>query len=315
MKMYTTLLCTVFFLAGVHSYGARQDFDTVEIQTEKITENIYMLTGKGGNIGLSAGEDCVFMIDDQYAPLTDKITAAIKIISDKPVEFVVNTHWHQDHTGGNENMGEQGAVIVAHENVRKRLGTDQFIAFFGREVPASPEGALPVITFTRDLTFHLNGDRIDVFHLNPGHTDGDAVIFFRESNVAHLGDTYFEGKYPFIDLSAGGSINGMITAVEKILPMLGDDTKIIPGHGPLSNKEKLQDYHDMLLSIRDQVKNLIEGGKTLEEAIASKPTQDFDERLGNGFITPDKFVEIVYKSLKPDKKEKLTTEITEEQLQ
>ena len=277
---------------------AQQDFSNVQIQVVDVAEGVYMLVGAGGNIGVSAGDDGVFVIDDQYAPLTEKIQAAIATISDQPVRFVVNTHWHGDHTGGNENMGAAGAVIVAHENVRARMSVDQFIEAFGRTIPAAPPGALPVITFTDAITFHWNGDDLHTFHVEHAHTDGDAIIRFVEANVVHMGDTYFNGMYPFIDVSSGGGIDGMIATADKVLSMADDATKIIPGHGALSDKAELQAYRDMLVTARDRIHQLVSEGKSQEEAVAAKPTADLDAQWGGGFMQPDVWVGIVYSSLK-----------------
>ncbi len=276
---------------------ARQNFDTVQITAIPVTEGIFMLTGSGGNIGLSVGGDDAFVIDDQYAPLTDKIKAAIAEKTDHPIRFVINTHWHGDHTGGNEHMGETGALIVAHENVRKRMSTEQFLAAFDTKVPPAPEGALPVVTFTDAVTFHWNGDDIRVFHVAPAHTDGDAVIHFQRADVIHAGDTFFNGFYPFIDASTGGNIDGMIAASETILALSDDATKIIPGHGPLGTKADLQAYHDMLVLARDRIKKLIAGGKDRDAVVAAKPTADLDAEWGDGFLQPDVWVGIVYDGL------------------
>lgn len=279
------------------SAAAAQGMEAVEIKTEKLSDSVYMLVGRGGNIGLSAGEDTVFMIDDQYAPLTEKIKAAVSAVSDKPIQFILNTHYHGDHVGGNEALGEAGSVIVAHENVRARLSTEQFMEFFDRKVPALPKAALPVITFTRDVTFHLNGEEIRVFHVEHAHTDGDAIIHFVNANIVHMGDVYFEGMYPFVDISGGGSIDGLIAAVKHVLAMADDKTKIIPGHGPLTDKAGMTAYYDMLSGIRDRTAKLKAEGKSLEEAQAARPTESFDEKWGQGFIKPDQFVELVYTSL------------------
>ena len=293
-----SILCVLLLTVAVSFVHAQdQDFDQVQIETVKVADGVYMLVGSGGNIGVSTGEDGVFMIDDQFAPLTDKIKAAIAEVSDKSVHFVLNTHWHFDHVGGNENMGEAGAVIVAHENVRKRMSTEQFIEFFNQKLPPSPKVALPVITFTRDVTFHLNGDETYVFHVENAHTDGDAIIHFREANVMHMGDIYFAGMYPFIDVSSGGSVNGIIAAVSRVLTMIDETTKIIPGHGPLSNKSELKGYLNMLTSIRDQISQHINAEKTLEDVLTSKPTHEFDTDWGHSFLKPDQFVEILYKDL------------------
>jgi cyclase len=277
--------------------AAAQNFDAVQIKTEKVAEGIYMLVGAGGNIGLAVGDDSTFMIDDQYAPLTDKIRAAVAALSENPVQFVINTHWHGDHTGGNERMGQAGAVIVAHENVRKRLSTEQFTEMFNRTVPPSPPAALPVITFTRDIKFHLNGEEISAFHVEHAHTDGDVIVQFEKANVIHMGDVYWQGYYPFIDLSAGGSVDGVIAALDRVLPMVDDNSKVIPGHGALSDKAGLLAYRQMLAGIRDGIASQIEAGASLEEVKASRPTREFDDKWGQGFIKPDQFVEIVYTSL------------------
>jgi len=290
-------LLTLAFVALVPCAFAQQNFDNVQIEVIEVAEGVYMLRGSGGNLGLSVGDDGAFLIDDQFAPLTEKILAAIATISDKPVRFVVNTHWHGDHTGGNENMGAAGAVLVAHENVRARMSVEQFMKAFDRTVPASPPGALPVITFTDAITFHWNGDDLHVFHVDPAHTDGDAIIHFKGANAVHMGDTYFSGMYPFIDVGSGGSIDGMMAAADEVLALADDATKIIPGHGPLSNKAELQAYRDMLATARDRIHKLISEGKSQEEVVAAKPTSDLDAEWGGGFMQPDVWVGIVYESM------------------
>lgn len=273
------------------------DFDKVKIQTIPVEDGVYMLVGEGGNIGVSAGEDGVFLIDDQFAPLTSKIQDAVAKISNQPLRFLLNTHWHFDHTGGNENFGKAGAVIIAHDQVRKRLSTKQFIKAFDREIPAAPAAALPIVTFGDTLTLHLNGQTIHTFHVEAAHTDGDSVIHFREANVIHTGDAYFNGIYPFIDTENGGSVEGMITAVERILAITNKNTKIIPGHGPLSNRAELVAYRRMLQDVRTRTYAAIQKGETLESFIASKPTADYDKTWGKGFLSPEKFLTIVYQDL------------------
>jgi cyclase len=277
---------------------AQDDMSKVEIKTEKLSDHVYMMTGSGGNLGVSVGDDGVFLIDSQFAALTPKIQAAIASLSPKPVRFMLNTHWHFDHTGGNENLGKAGAVIVAQENVRKRMSSEGFIAFLGMKTQASPAIALPVVTFTRDASFHLNGEDIRASHAPNAHTDGDTVVHFTKSNVTHMGDTFFNGMYPFIDTSSGGSIAGVLAAVDRELKTAGDNSKIIPGHGPLGTKADLKAYRDMLATVSGRVSSQIKQGKKLEEVVASKPTAQYDAKWGKGFLPPDKFVEMLYGNLK-----------------
>jgi len=268
----------------------------VKIETHQLTEQIYMLTGKGGNIGLFIGDEAVFMIDDQYAPLSPKILASIKKITDKPVSYLINTHWHGDHTGGNENMKKEGALIFAHENVRKRMSKDNML--LEKNKPASTKEALPIITFTDDMMFHINGDDVLVSHVHNAHTDGDAFVYFTKNNIIHMGDLYFQGKFPFIDLASGGSIDGYIDAVNKILMIANDTTKIIPGHRSISNKAELTVFKNMLVSIRSLVQSEINKGKTLEEVTNNNElTKEFNSEYGGWFITDDVFRATVYKSL------------------
>ena len=291
-------LALLFALAFSSAPVLAQNFDKVQIKTEQINATTYMLTGAGGNIGVSVGEDALFLIDDQYAPMTPKIKAALAAISSKPVKFVINTHWHDDHSGGNENFGKADAVIVAHENVRKRMSSGQLIEFLGRTVSASPKAALPVVTFTRDMTFHLNGEELYVQHMPNAHTDGDAIIKLRKSNVVHMGDLFFNKNYPFIDMSSGGSIDGVIAAADKVLAEADDATRIIPGHGVLASKADLAAYRAMLAAVSSRIKVLVREGKTLEQVQAAKPTADYDAAWGKGFIAPSRMVEMVYKDLK-----------------
>jgi glyoxylase-like metal-dependent hydrolase (beta-lactamase superfamily II) len=275
----------------------QQDFSQVEIKAEKVTEGVYMLTGRGGNIGLSVGKSGSFLVDDQYAPLTDKILAVVKSVSPDPVRFLVNTHWHGDHTGGNENIGKAGVFIVAHENVRQRMSKEQFNAVFKSTTPPSPEGALPVVTFGEALTFHWNGDEIRVYHVPPAHTDGDSIVHFVKADVVHMGDLFFNGGYPFIDTSSGGKVDGVIAAADRVLGAISEKTRVIPGHGPLATKADLLAYRDVVKAVRDRVAKLKAEGKTKEAAVAAKPTAEFDAKWGQGFIKGDVLVGLVFDSL------------------
>ena len=273
--------------------------EAVEFQMQPAGGNIHMLSGQGGNIGVCVGEDGVFLIDDQFAPLTQQILAEIRKLSAAPVRFVLNTHWHGDHTGGNENLGEAGAIIVAHANVRRRMSEKQFMQAFDRTVEPSPMGALPVVTFDQSITFHWNGETIEVVHVQPAHTDGDSVVHFENANVIHSGDLFFNGTYPYIDTGAGGNLVGMIEGVERILERSDGNTRIIPGHGPLATRADLERYHGMLTSVRDRVAPMVREGRSRDEVIAAKPTADFDQSWGAGFMKPDVWVGLVYDGFQP----------------
>ena len=303
MNTRKLVLLPLLFLSCLNNVSAKDTdnkYDKVKIQSQKLVDGIYMLTGEGGNIGISAGDDGVFMIDDQFAPLSEKIKQAISDISAQPIRFLINTHWHFDHTGGNENFGKEGVVIVAHDNVRERMSKDGFIKAFNMAVPAAANIALPAITFNDSVSFHLNGQDIEVIHRRNAHTDGDSIVFFNSDNVIHTGDIFFNGFYPFIDASSDGNVTGVIKAVEYILSKTDDETKIIPGHGPLANKGDLQNYHKMLITVRDRMQKLIDEGLTLEEIIALKPNADLDKTWGKGFLPPESFLTILHAAM--DKK-------------
>ena len=286
------ILLTTFYI----TYGQR-NWDAIEIKTEKVADDIYCLYGSGGNIGLAVGQEYAYLIDDQFAPLSEKILAAVSKITDKPIQFLVNTHWHGDHVGGNENFAKGGTVIVAHEAVRERMSTRQDRGN-GRIMDPSPFKALPQVTYTDKLTFHLDSVRtMRVMFVKPSHTDGDSYIYFPESNVIHMGDNFSNGGYPYIDLNSGGDIDGFIKNHTMILAVIDDKTKIIPGHGKVTDRTRLLAYRDMLVTIHARIKKEKLMGKTLEEVISMGLTQEWDVEFGQGFQGPEDIVTSIYKSL------------------
>ncbi|MEM7764245.1 MAG: MBL fold metallo-hydrolase [Pseudomonadota bacterium] len=310
---YLSMRLRVFVLAGLglslngwadnhdEEHAAPDPMADVKIEAIDVRDGIYMLSGRGGNIGLATGPEATFIVDDQFAPLTERIIAAIAELTDRPVDYVLNTHWHFDHTGGNENLGKQGALIIAHDNVRTRMAAGQYVKAFDMQIEPAPRVALPVVTFDNTLTLHVNDATIRGIHVHHAHTDGDTLVHFVESNVMHLGDTYFNGLYPFIDLESGGSVNGMIQSADKVLGMIDGETLIIPGHGPLSNAKELAAYRDTLVGIRDAVASMMAEGKTLDVIVAAKPSAPFDATANRfGFLTPDQFVTTVYRSLQAE---------------
>jgi len=294
MRKLSVLLTLLFFAVLQVKAQQQPDYSKVEIKVQKVSGTVYMLQGMGGNIGASVGEDGIVIVDDEFLPLADKIEAALKGIADKPVKFVLNTHWHGDHTGGNPHFGEK-APIIAQENVRKRLASGGKTRF--GETPPAPKAALPVITFEDKVSVHLNGEDIRAIHIPQGHTDGDSVIFFTQSNVVHMGDDFFNGgMFPFIDIASGGSVQGMIAGGEKVLAETPDDVKLIPGHGPLANKDDLRKFINMLKETSAAVQADTKKGKTLDQLKKEKVLAKWDS-WGQSFIKTDVFIEILYDSL------------------
>jgi len=291
----TILFALLTILALALTVSAQNDLSKVEIKATKINGNVYMLEGAGGNIGVSVGTDGILIVDDQFAPLADKIKAALKQLGEGKLKFILNTHWHGDHTGGNVKFGPE-APIIAQTNVRKRLSTEQKSEFFKSTTPASPKEALPVITFDESLSVHFNGEEIKVIHFPQGHTDGDSVIFFTGSNVVHMGDDFFSGSFPFVDLESGGSVQGLTKNVGEILMKLPPGVKLIPGHGPISTADDLKAYHRMLLETTEIVRKKMAAKKTLEQ-IKAEGLPDEWKKWGTGFIKTDVWLEIVYRSL------------------
>ncbi|HEY8926944.1 MAG TPA: MBL fold metallo-hydrolase [Polyangia bacterium] len=302
----TPLLLFVLSVLGIASApgGARAQFgdpSKVTLKTTPVADGISFIEGTngfaGGNVGVSVGSDGVFIIDDELTPMTAKLKAALGALSKKPVRFVVNTHWHTDHTGGNLGMAGDGAVILAQDNTRKRLSVEQVREFMGKKVtmPALPPAGLPVITFAEDVTLHLNGDDIHVIHVPPAHTDGDAVVHFTKANVIHAGDVV-TGTYPVVDVEAGGRIEGFLAATDKILALADDKTKIIPGHGPLMTRADVVAFREMCKTVRDRIYKLADQKKSLDEIKAAKPLGDLDARWGQGLLKADNAIEMVLKS-------------------
>lgn len=299
MRKAFALLCAVMLLAL--AVAAQDDFSKVEIKVQKVSGNVYMLIGAGGNIGVSVGDDGIVIVDDQFAPLAEKIRAALKGITDKPVRFVINTHYHGDHTGGNLEF-QKTSPIIAQDNVRKRLEEGVMAGNGGsmkNEQKPAPAGALPIITFDHQVTVHLNGEDIRALHVPSGHTDGDSVIFFPKSNVVHMGDDFVTYGFPFVDINAGGSVRGMIDAIDKVIAQVPTNVKVIPGHGPLSNIDDMKRFQQMMRETLAAVQDAMKQGKTLDQMKQEKILAKWDE-YGAGkdkFIKTDAWIETIYNDL------------------
>ena len=281
-------------LVAVFVHVAVAQAEDVKIVPTAVTDQIYMLVGSGGNTGLFIGDDGSFLIDDQFGPLTEKIVQAVTSIGGEQPKFLFNTHYHGDHTGGNENLGKGGTLIFSHDNVRERLQTGYFIGEFNMKQEGLGSVGLPVVTFSNEMSFHLNGDTVRAIHIPHSHTDGDSIIHFSSANVVHAWDVFFNGFYPFIDVSHGGSLKGMIQGVREILLLSDENTKIIPGHGPLGNRAELQNYLQMLETAYGRLRKLKAEGKSVQEAMEAQPLKDLDETWGDGLFTSDKWIEIIY---------------------
>jgi cyclase len=294
-EMISKRIAVLFVLiAGFVALAPTIHADSKPLTPLPVTEQLHMIAGEGGNIGLFIGEDGTFLIDDQFAPLTERIVAAIKSVGGDYPKFLINTHYHGDHTGGNENLGKGGTLIFSHDNVRERLSAGSFIKEFNMKRAGIAREGLPVVTFSEDISFHLNGDTIRAIHVPHAHTDGDSFIHFQAANVIHAGDIFFNGFYPFIDVTHGGSLKGMIQAVDKVLSLADSDTKIIAGHGPMGDKAQLTDYAQMLRTAHERLRKLKAEGKTAQEAGAAKPLADLEVIWGDGMFTGDRWIEIIY---------------------
>lgn len=292
------MLVSALLAGAALSSGQDQDFSKVQIKVTRVAGGVYMLEGEGGNIAASVGEDGIVVVDDQYAPLAEKIQAALKTVTDKPIRFIINTHYHLDHTGANEFFQKQ-APIIAHDNVRKRLeqgGPAGNLGSIKFDSAPQPKSALPILTFDHDVTIHLNGEDIHVMHLQAGHTDSDSVVFFPKSNVVHMGDDFLRIGFPFIDLAGGGSVRGLIVALEEILPKLPPNVKVIPGHGVISNLDDVRVYVKMLKDTLAVVEREVKQGKTVEQLKQEKVLEPWKEWSGQ-FISADAFIETLYNDL------------------
>jgi glyoxylase-like metal-dependent hydrolase (beta-lactamase superfamily II) len=268
----------------------------MQVKTVKLADNLYVLEGAGGNVAVFVWDEGVLLVDDKLAPASPQVKASVAAITPQPIRFVVNSHWHRDHSGGNEALGGDGSVIVAHENVRRRMSVGGFIAVFDRQAPPSPLKALPVVTFTRDVTFHLGGEEISVVHVDEAHTDGDSFVRFRKANVLHLGDCYLGGSFPVVDSSSGGTFTGVIAAADTALGMADARTRIIPGHGPVADDKELRQWRDMLAAIQERVRTSVAAGRTLEQVKAERPTREWDGRFPASFVTSEHVVEEAYRA-------------------
>jgi glyoxylase-like metal-dependent hydrolase (beta-lactamase superfamily II) len=283
---------------GSPAAPARVDESKLEIGSREIAPGLHLLSGAGGNMLLLVGDDGPVLVDDSFGPTAPRLRAAIALITPHPVRFVIDTHWHWDHSGGNESLGRSGAVIVAHENTRRRLAAGSVVDFYKHETPPQPREALPVITFEDGVALHLDGEDIVAQHLPAAHTDTDIALHFSRAHVVHMGDVFTNLGYPFIDESSGGTIDGMIAGAARVLARIDDTTIVVPGHGPLASKADLQAYHDMLATVRGRIADLIRKGRSLEQVVAARPTQDFDARYGRGATRADVWVGRVYVDLR-----------------
>jgi cyclase len=302
--MRTSLVLSLFLVSASPALAQMGDPSKVNLRVAPVAGGISMIDGAdgfaGGNVAVLAGDDGVILVDDELAPMTAKLKTIIGTVSKKPVRFVINTHWHGDHTGGNAAFGSGGAILVAHDSVRKRLSSDQFIEFAGKrmQIPASPPAGLPVVTFAEDVTLHLDGEEMHAVHVPPAHTEGDAIIVFTKANVIASGDVVTAG-YPIVDVAHGGKYDGFITATDKILALANDSTRIIPGHGPVMSRADLLVYREMLVQLRARVVKLMQQQKTLDQIKAAKPAADLDAKWGQGFMKSDVLLETMVKTIDP----------------
>jgi cyclase len=299
MRVLSRIIMLSALITGSAATVAQQDFSNVQIVPHQLGDGLYYLEGSGGNIGVSVGDDGVFLIDDQYAPLTEKIIAAVATLSDKPIRFLFNTHYHPDHVGGNQNLGQAGVVIISNENVRTRLEAGFTSGDLNRALTDQQRAGLPVITYADSVDLHLNGHDIHAFHVAPAHTDGDSYVFFRDINLIHTGDVFRTTGYPRVDANANGSYHGIMAGYQTLLDISDANTRFLPGHGVVSDRNEVASQLQMFTTIRDRVKAGMDSGMTLEQIQASKPTAEFDAKWSGGNASAgDDLVAVIYGELR-----------------
>lgn len=291
--------------------GFSTNWDTLPVTVERLSPSLHYLHGSGGNMVLSSGSDGLVLVDNEFVPLSDRILETIAAIAPGSVRLVLNTHWHGDHTGMNAGLAALGATVIAQDRSRARMLDRQYSVFFDAVSQPAPKAALPVLTFPDRINLHLNGESVSFFAVPPSHTDGDAVVWFPESNVVHLGDVYIHGLYPIIDVAGGGDVNGYEPAINQVLALIDDDTRVIPGHGPPGTRADLVAFRDMIVSIRDRVRDLLQQGLDIDGILAARPSREFDARWASDRVGPDDMVMMVYQSLSGDYRRALNDRATE----
>ena len=292
--MLLGVAAATFLSAGAH---AQQDFSAIEIEAIPVVDNLYMLLGSGGNIALLTGEDGAFIVDTQFAPLSEKIQAAVAAAGGGQIEFVFNTHHHGDHTGGNAPLRNAGATIMAHDNVQARLSSAQTSTLDGATSPPAEPAAIPVLTYPTRMTFHWNDTTINLSHAPNAHTDGDSIVHFTNLNAFHMGDTFLNGGFPYVDVNSNGSLDGIVAAADAVLARSNSQTRIIPGHGPLATPDDLREYRDMLAGVRDRLRSLVDQGLSEDEVVAAGPPAAFEEQWGGGFMSGENFTRFAYRAM------------------
>ncbi|HEY8994102.1 MAG TPA: MBL fold metallo-hydrolase [Lacunisphaera sp.] len=279
--------------------GFDMDFPHVVVETHRLTDHIYTLLGSGANVTASVGPDGILLVDAEFEPMTAKLKAALAKLSPAPIKYLIDTHWHGDHTGGNADFAKDGTVVIAQANVLTRLANPQFLPFLNMKTSAQPPEMWPGITYESEMTLRFNGEEVRLFHLGPAHTDGDTVVFFTKSNVLCLGDVYINGLYPIIDRGSAGTINGYFPTIDKALSFCDAKTQVVPGHGPVSDRARLIFYRDMLLTLRDRIAKMRGEGKSLAEIEKANPSKEFDAEWASDRVGPDGVTQMIYETLGP----------------